>query len=347
MNAVPNAPRATVSFRGIDTLVDCAPEETILLAGLRHGLGLTYDCASGGCGSCRAQLTYGSVRPRWDAATGLSVRDRSKGNRILMCQSVPQGHCEVLAPLSEAVPARREPIPARLRGRLALRESLNSDTARFVFDVSEPVVYLPGQYVLLEFPDGVRRAYSMSRSSGGTAVTSLELLVRSKASGAATEWLFELLAPGADLIIEGPYGKAYAQSPQESPVLCLAGGTGLAPILAIAEELAAESPGRRIDLYAGSRGFADIVFAERLAELVNLGVRVVPVVEASPDSVHALLGRVRVGLALDHLAADWPDLAFHDIYMAGPAPMIDAALARLVKDGTARADRIYFDRFLA
>ncbi|MDO8308981.1 MAG: 2Fe-2S iron-sulfur cluster binding domain-containing protein [Actinomycetota bacterium] len=347
MNALTSPPRATVSFRGIDTLVECAPEETILLAGLRHGLALTYDCASGGCGSCRAQLTYGSVRPRWDAATGLSARDRSKGNRILMCQSLPQGHCEVLAPLSDAIPARSEPRPARLRGRLALRESLSADTARFVFDVSEPVIYLPGQYVLLEFPDGVRRAYSMTRSSGETAVTSLELLVRAKPSGAATEWLFERFVPGSDLIIEGPYGKAYAQSPRESPVLCLAGGTGLAPILAIAEELAVHSPERRIDLYVGSRRMADIVFAERLTSLVNAGVRVVSVVETNPDSAHPLLGRTRTGLALDHLADDWPDLALHDIYMAGPAPMIDAALVRLVKDGTARADRIYFDRFLA
>jgi toluene monooxygenase electron transfer component len=45
---------AAVSFAGVDTAVDCAPDETILLAGLRAGLALPYECASGGCGTCRA-----------------------------------------------------------------------------------------------------------------------------------------------------------------------------------------------------------------------------------------------------------------------------------------------------
>ena len=61
--------------------------------------------------------------------------------------------------------------------------------------------------------------------------------MRAKPGGAASGWLFGRLGGGDELVVEGPYGKAYAQSPPGRPVLCLAGGTGLAPVLAIAQEL--------------------------------------------------------------------------------------------------------------
>lgn len=339
---------AAISFSGTGTIVPCAPDETILLAGLRAGLALPYECASGGCGTCRAQLVEGSVTSHWDEATGLSARDRRKGDRILMCQSVPQGErCQVRVPISDAQYPSGEPRPARVTGRLTERELLTLDIARFLIEVGQELPYLPGQFVLLEFDDGVRRAYSMSRPMHREQPGGLELLVRAKPGGAASRWLFERLPAGAEVRVEGPYGKAYAQTPPERPVVCLAGGTGLAPVLAIAQQLVTDSPARRIDVYIGSRRSADIVLVDRLAALADRGARVIPVVEQNTDTEHPQLGRVRTGLALDHLARDWPDLSTHDIYLAGPEPMIGATLRRLVRDGAATADRIFFDRFIS
>ncbi len=337
---------AVISFTGTDTEVGCAPAETILLAGLRAGLPLPYECASGGCGTCRVQLIEGSVTSRWDEATGLSDRDRRKGNRILMCQSLPQGPCQVRVSFSGEPPAA-EPRPGRHTGILAEREMLTADTARFVIDVGQEMPYLPGQFVLLEFADGVRRAYSMSRPVFDGDRGAIELLVRAKPGGAASGWLFGRLGGGDELVVEGPYGKAYAQSPPGRPVLCLAGGTGLAPVLAIAQELSRGLPGRRIGIYVGSRRAADIVLADRLAALAAAGAQVICAAEQDPGAEHRQLGPLRTGLALDHLAADWPDLSRHDIYVAGPEPMIDATLRRLVRDGTASADRVFFDRFIS
>ena len=89
-----------VTFEGHNAVVDCEPYETALRTGLRAGLQLPYECASGGCGTCRAQLVDGTVHSLWDAAAGLSERDRRRGNRILMCQSVPQGDCTIKAPVA-------------------------------------------------------------------------------------------------------------------------------------------------------------------------------------------------------------------------------------------------------
>jgi NAD(P)H-flavin reductase/ferredoxin len=334
-----------VSFQGVDGAVSCAPEESILLAGLRAGLNLPYDCASGGCGTCRAQLLDGTVASRWEAATGLSDRDRRKGDRFLMCQSVPLSPCSVRAPLSAG--PRTEPAPQRLGGHIVARELLAVGTARFVIEAARPLRYLPGQFVLLEFPDGTRRGYSMSRPADPASATLLELLIRAKPGGAASEWLFQRSGVGAGLVVEGPYGKAYAQTPRDRPVACLAGGTGLAPILAIAEHLSGEAPGRRLEVYVGARRYEELVLGERLRALTGRGARVIAVIEHDDGRIHPQLGRLGTGLALDHLADQLPDLSQHDIYVAGPEPMIEATLRRLVRNGTAGADRVFFDRFIS
>lgn len=334
-----------VTFTGSEAVAECVEGESILLAGLRAGLDLAYECASGGCGSCRAQLLRGSVTSRWPAAPGLSERDRRKGDRILLCQSLPLEGCEVRVPGVEPADGR-EPRPARLTGRLVARDLLSADTARLVLVADEEVRYLAGQFVLVEFDDGVRRAYSMSRAWREHEPAVLELLVRAKPGGAASAWLFDRLALGSTLRVEGPYGRAYAQSPPDRPVVCLAGGTGLAPVLAIAEDLLAGDPGRELTVYVGARRGEDLVLAERLAGLVDAGATVVTAVEDGRVD-HPVIGPARTGLALDHLAEDRPDLGDHDLYLAGPTGMVDAGLRRLVRAGTARADRVYFDRFLA
>lgn len=350
MNPSATAQSSPVKFAGADVLVGCGPGESILFAGLRAGLDLPYECASGGCGACRAQLLDGAVTSRWEAATGLTERDRRKGDRILLCQSVATGACQVKANLPETAgrgSPSREPLPVRLSAQLLEREFLSTDTARFVLVTAEPVAYLPGQFVLLEFGDGVRRAYSMSRAMVPSEPDRLELLIRAKPGGAASEWLFGRVVVGSVLTVEGPYGKAYAQSPPERPVLCLAGGTGLAPVLAIAEQVIAESPQRPLSVYAGARTPADLVMTDRLRRLAERGAHVVGVVEQEVAGSDPDLDDLRIGLALAHLDEDWPDLSGHDLYVAGPAPMIDATLRQLVRSGRVAADRVFFDRFLS
>jgi NAD(P)H-flavin reductase len=61
---------------------------------------------------------------------------------------------------------------------------------------------------------------------------------------------------------------------------------------------------------------------------------------------HDVPAPVRAGMVLDHAAAVLPDLRGHDVYLAGPPVMVEAALRRLVREGTAPADRVFVDKFL-
>ncbi|MBI4943859.1 MAG: 2Fe-2S iron-sulfur cluster binding domain-containing protein [Actinobacteria bacterium] len=341
-----------------DADVVCAPGETVLLSALRAGWDLPYECASGGCGSCKAVLAAGDVRSLWPDAPGLSERDRRKGDRVLACQSVPAGEAVVRLP-GGAAPQRAasgpgaRPVPGRRPARIGAVLQLSPDTALVTVVPDRPVAYLAGQFVLLELPDGTRRAYSMSRepTDAPAGDDCLELVVRRVPGGRASSWLAGAAA-GDPLVVEGPYGRAHVRSPADRPVVCVGGGSGLGPVVAVAERCLTESPDRAVRLYYGARTDADVVLADRLLRLQARGARVDVVTDVPPSAEAA--GRfaplaVRGGRVVEAVDADHPgpaDLAGHDVYLAGPTPMVDALLASLVRTGRVGADRTFFDRFL-
>lgn len=328
--------------------IDCEPGETLLRAGLRAGLSLPYECASGGCGSCRAQLLEGSVESLWPEATGLTDRDRRRGNRILMCQSVPTEDCRLKAPALGEEPTVPEPVPQRRMAILRRREMLTDDTALFELGFDEPVEYLPGQFMLLEFGDGVRRAYSMAHPASIFGSTAIDFIIRAKPGGAGSRWLFERIEPGDEVVVEGPYGRAYARHDTDRPVVSIAGGTGLAPVLAITDQILLQENCPRVHFYFGVRRKTDLVVIDRLEKLAAKGAQVTLSVQEPANDLTTPTGMaVRPGLVIDSVAQDWDDLSSHDVYLAGPAGMVDAALRALVRERKALADRVFFDRFIA
>ena len=326
----------------------CGPEDTVLLAGLRAGWDLSYECASGGCGTCKVTLLDGEVENLWPQATGLTARDHRKGDRILLCQSRPRSDCTIRSIARPERTPESVPPPSRRPARIADREPLTADTALVTLDCGRPVPYLAGQFVVLEFPDGTRRAYSMAVEPGRSRPGCLELLVREKPAGRASRWLFERLGTGDRIVVEGPYGRAFARSPAGRPVVCVGGGSGLGAVLAIAEQSRTETPDRPVRLFVGARSEEDVVLVERLIALHERGAEVVVAVEKDDAAAaERPWGPSRPGRVTDVLSGAHADLTGHDVYAAGPTPMVDALLATFVRTGRAVADRVFFDRFVA
>lgn len=315
--------------------IDAEPGRTLLYTALSTGHDAPYECASGGCGGCRGRLISGEVSSLWPDAPGLTARDRRKGDRILLCQSVPRTDCTVMVADSDGL---SRPRPRRHAATIVALERRNAVTLLVEIDVAQPFAYLPGQFAVIELRDRTRRAYSMSRPVA-RAASVLEFVVRAKPGGRASAALFGDLAPAGAVTIEGPYGKAHFRRTGR-PVLCVGGGSGVGPMLAIAEHAATLDDVPTIDLYYGGRSDDDLVLEDRLDMLA-----------APPRArVHRVLERTTrhdatPGLVTEAVADEWPDLADHDIYLAGPPPMVDAALAALVRSGRAHADHVHFDRF--
>ena len=126
----------------------------------------------------------------------------------------------------------------------------------------------------------------------------------------------------------------------------LAGGSGLAPIKAILEQAASEGVARDVALYFGARTRADLYASpalEKLAASWRGRFAFVPVLSAEPDDSDWTGERGFVTEAVRRSLGG--AIARHHVYLCGPPPMVDAALA-VVRDAGTPEGQIYFDKFL-
>ena len=319
----------------------CQPGETLLSAALAAGIDLPYECASGGCGSCRARLLEGQVRSLWPDAPGLSNKDRLKGDRILCCQSVAQTDCVVQLRVGSTEPPVR---PTWMQTRVKSLRMLNHDVMHLKLEAGSAMHFLPGQFVLFDLPNGIgRRAYSMSNANALDGC--LEFLIKRKPQGAAGNYLFETLRVNESLAVDGPYGRSWLRDERtDQDLVLLAGGSGLAPVWSIAQAALMAQAKRRIHLYFCVNRAQDLFWEaeiramQALAPNLRLHLVLAEGPEVSPPDS-------RLGLAAAVIAEDFAGRLTNDLYMAGPPGMIDSVLRELVSTGMAQADRVFFDRF--
>jgi NAD(P)H-flavin reductase/hemoglobin-like flavoprotein len=198
----------------------------------------------------------------------------------------------------------------------------------------EPLPYLPGQHVPVQTPRWPRlwRPYSVARAP--RADGELALHVRAVPGGLVSTALLRHTGPGDVLLLGAAEGAMTADAGSPRDALCLAGGTGLAPLLAITEALAepasqaAAPEGRReIVVYHGARTAHGLYGMPALRELSARCPFVKPVAATSaeevPDAVHGMIPELAVG-------AEWQD---RDVYISGPDAMITATVRALLDAG--------------
>ncbi len=323
----------------------CDEGDTLLSAALRGGVGLPYECNSGGCGSCQIELLEGEIDELWAEAPGLSPRAHDRGRR-LACQSVPQGDCVIKARpsndnLAPIAPNRQVLTFAGLR-------KMTPDMAEFAFTSDSPARFTPGQFAMLSLP-GVTgaRAYSMSNLPNDAG--EWRFIIKRVPDGKGTGVLFDALAAGAEVPLDGPYGKGWLRTGNGRDIVCIAGGSGLSPVLSILRGAvrAPELAGRAIHLFYGARGPQDLCLDEILQAEPALRERVtVHVAISDDDAPGADQWRGERGfvheLVLKVLGDTIPQF---DFYFCGPPPMTDAVQRMLMFDFKVPADQLHFDRF--
>jgi NAD(P)H-flavin reductase/ferredoxin len=300
-------------------------DETVLNAARRHGLSLASDCESGDCQTCAATLKAGDVVYPDDFESTLTDADRAAGI-MLSCMASARGDVTLELPYTRAslLPVRTAYLSVTAVERLcdsavALRGTLMRNAK---------LEFYAGQYVNLTVPNTTHvRAYSMSSPPEEPAA--LEFLVRLLDTGAMSDFLRATPAPGTVITLKGPYGVFYRRE-RDAPMLMVAGGTGLAPMLSMLRQLAARGASRRrITLCFGVTAQGDLFGIheiDRLAEILPGLERRVAVM--TPDA--AWTG-VR-GVVTDLLQpADLEQLP--DAYLCGPPPMIAAARDWLTAHG--------------
>lgn len=315
-------------------------EDSLLRGALRAGIGFPHECNVGGCGACRFELVDGEIETLWPAAPGLSERERRRGKH-LACQSMPLGDCTIRLRCDESYRPRIAPVRQELA--LAGRRMLTPDMAELTLKGEGAADFLPGQYALLSLPGvtGVR-AYSMSNLPNPEGLW--QFIVRRTPGGSASHALVDTLPLGSVIGFDAPYGGAWLRTDASRPIVCIAGGSGLAPMLSIARA-AVLDPAASVDFFYGGRTPADLCVDALVADLPGAGtrLRLHNVLSAAPAGEW----RGAQGFVHEEVARQLGDsLPEREFYFAGPPPMIDAVQQLLMHTHRVDYSRLHFDRFV-
>ncbi|VTU36113.1 Naphthalene 1,2-dioxygenase/salicylate 5-hydroxylase systems, ferredoxin--NAD(P)(+) reductase component [Variovorax sp. PBS-H4] len=220
-------------------------------------------------------------------------------------------------------------------------EAMTHDIKRLRLRPSKPFVYSPGQYALLQVAPDMVRPYSMA---GLSTDDELEFHVRLVPDGRVTGYIDEKLKVGDSVRVTGPLGTAYLRSRHEGPMLCVAGGSGLAPVLSIVRGALESGMRNPIHLYFGVRTPTDVYGLQWLDALAsrhsNLNVQTVVTSGSGEDQA------MRSGIVTEAVAEDHPNLNGWRAYLCGAPPMVEAASLLAERRGIAR-EHIYADAFYA
>jgi CDP-4-dehydro-6-deoxyglucose reductase, E3 len=329
-----------VSFHPGDRTVPVRDGETLLDAGLRHGLALPFECRSGGCGVCKATIVAGECALGPYQRTALGDDERARGRVLLCCATALT---ELSVELEEG--AGVAPAVRQYDVRVERLEPLAHDVMGIWLRL-EPgrrIDFQAGQYLNVILDDGERRSYSFTTASGSTDLVALQ--IRRVPGGRFTTMLFDTMKVGDRLRIEGPLGRFVLHEPSDAPIVFVAGATGFAPVRSLLEEAFRRGLARPMFLYWGVRRRRDLYegeLAERWAR-EHPNFRFVPVL-SEPDEADRWTGRT--GLVHEAILADFPDLSGYQVYACGSLRMVEAARPALIAQGLAE-DACFSDGFTA
>ena len=323
---------------GVTRFIDCNATETVADAAYRQGVNVPIDCRDGACGACKCKAESGKYELGFYIDDAMSEEEAKLGY-VLTCQMHPKSDCVVNIPASSEVCKIKH---ATLTATVAEVRQLSASTLSLVLQGEgiAKLAFLPGQYANLEVPGTDQtRAYSFSSMPAEGKVS---FLIRNVPNGLMSGYLTGAAKAGDTIKLAGPIGSFYLRDVAR-PVLMLAGGTGLAPFLAMLDKLvAAGGSAHPVHLIYGVNTDADVVELERLdafkAALPNFSYDVCVVAD---DSAWPKKGYVTAHIEPAHLN----DGAV-DIYLCGPPPMVEA-VAHDLRERQVQPNSFHYEKFAA
>lgn len=220
--------------------------------------------------------------------------------------------------------AAEDPNPPWWEAEVVAHERRARDIAVFtVAPLDPPVPYQPGQYVSIETRIQPRLWRTYSVANAPRSDHTLDFHVRTIGNGWVSSALVRRTAPGQLLRIAAPMGSMVLDPTSDRDIVCMAGGTGLAPIKALVDELRGYNRTRQVHLFFGARthdDLYDLPAVNRLAERVPW-LTVVPALSA--ETWEGECGTI------PDVMQRWGPWDNHDFYVSGSGPMVQASLRTL------------------
>ncbi len=296
----------------------------------------------GVCGLCRVQLRGSSEPCSAKEKLLLSETERQAGYR-LACQTPVKGNLHVNIPADWL---RVREYKGQVTGKRKLTDAILELTIR----LTNPsrIDFQAGQFIQLRIPPYgtsrrfIHRAYSIA--SPPAAREQIELEIKRVRNGTATTYIFDHLKQGMPVVFNGPYGDFCLRTGARA-ALCIAGGSGMAPIKSMLFDALDKGNSRRIRYFFGAEKPADLFLLDQMHELEQKlpDFRFIPVLSGATPADQ---WRGETGLVTEALERRLDPEAGRDsdAYLCGSPAMINACL-KILRQKCFPEDRIYYDKF--
>jgi NAD(P)H-flavin reductase len=199
-----------------------------------------------------------------------------------------------------------------------------------------PYEHAAGQFVSIETPWYPKQWRYYSPANAPRADGTLTFHVRAVPGGAVSNALVHRAVVGDVVQLGAPMGDMVLDAAVHTDLLCVAGGTGLAPMRALIEEVARRGGRHQVDLFLGARTGAELYGMDDMLRMAQRHHWLTVRGAISDEDIPGIQG------SLPKVLADFGPWYHHDVFLSGPAPMITSAKQALTLGGTS-PDRIHYD----
>lgn len=313
----------------------CKNGVSLLDAAGKLGVHLPFSCKTGRCSTCKCKVTSGQTKTL-AAELGLTSAEKADG-WILSCVRTASTD---LALEVEDLGAVSLPPSMTLPCRISRLDKLSTDIVKVVLRMPPDAAFdfIPGQYIDVIGPGGVRRSYSLANAP--RADQTLELHIRAVHDGVMSQYWFNDARVNDLLRLNGPHGTFFIRNSNQHDLVFLATGTGIAPVKAMLEALpsfVAAQQSQSVTVLWGGRHESDLYFDVGALPGSHLYI---PVLSRPRAEWQGERGYVQ-----ETLLALKPNLRNAVVYACGSDVMIRSAKAALTTAGLL-GQHFYSDAFV-
>lgn len=317
-----------VPVKNEDTLLNTLSEQKIYLPSACGGKAT--------CGTCKFRLIDGGGEIKPTELPFLSATEKENGVR-LSCQVKVKDDMKI-------------EIPKQLLNAKSYKTKVVSivdqtyDIKLVKFKLISPnrMEFKPGQFAQIVVPGiDVIRAYSIA--SNPAFPDEIELIIRQVPNGKATTFVHKALRVGDKITLTGPFGDFYLQESSTRDMICIAGGSGKAPIRSILYYLKDRGMNRKVKYFFGAKSKRDLYMTEEFEQLQKEfpNFEYIPAL-SEPLPEDNWTGQR--GLITDVVDRNVGDLSEAEAYLCGSPGMINACIKVLNKHEI-KQHNVFYDKF--
>jgi ferredoxin-NADP reductase len=193
--------------------------------------------------------------------------------------------------------------------------------------------------------DGYQAHRSYSIASEPERTGEIDLTIERIEDGEVSEYMHDVLVPGDGMEVRGPIGGYFVwEASMREPLLLIAGGSGIVPLMSMIRHRAAAGARNPTHLLYSSRNLEDIIYYEELERLcaADDSLRVShTLTRTRPDGWKGYARRIDADMLRE---VGGPLGRSAQAFVCGPTLLVEAAANELVKLGI-RAGQIRTERF--